>query len=216
MATPTIPSIPVCPTCHGPRGAHPLFCASCQRLFPEPPEWTHFDRLGTPRTYDLDTSSLEQQLFNLTRRFHPDFFAGKESEQQQLSLVHSASLNQAYATLRDPFERAEYLLHLWGGVTSSEDKRTPPGFLDEMLGLREKLEEARVSNDSGALAALHAALLERQRRLLTELGRSFRDVEKNGAGAGAEAMAAIRMALNAAKYINGLVRDSSGLHRPEV
>lgn len=163
-------------------------------------------------TYDLNPAELQDQLLRLTRRFHPDFFATKDPDQQELSLAHSASLNVAYATLQDPFDRAEYLLKLSGGANSSEDKRTPPGFLEEMLSLREVLEESLESKDEETTAALHQKLSARQENLAADLSALFRRLEQSGNRT--EVFECIRMTLNAAKYIRGLVRDSSGLRRP--
>ena len=201
----------VCPLCEGDRGEHQLFCASCKALFPAQNSFTYFDFFGLPQDYTIDTADLESRLLSITRCFHPDFFATNSLEQQELSLEHSAALNVAHATLKDDFKRAEYLLGLHGGASTSEDKSTPKGFLEEMLFLREELEEAVDGEDEDTVATLNTQLSARHQQLSEKLSELFRNLDESGAQ---ETLEEIRLTLNAAKYINGLVRDSSSNRMP--
>ena len=45
----------------------------------------------------------------------------------------AAALNEAYAVLRQPFRRADYLLGLLGGPSAADMKEMEPAFLEEML-----------------------------------------------------------------------------------
>ncbi len=160
---------------------------------------THFDRLGLPPTFALDPADVERNYLARSRELHPDYHQSASSAEQRASLELSASLNEAYAILRQPFRRAEYLLALHGGPTAAEHKTLPAGFLEEMLDLRMEIEGLRESSDSAGRSALEKQLTDRRAALVSELERSF--------AAGSPSLPRIRETLNAAKYIDGLLRD---------
>jgi molecular chaperone HscB len=104
----------------------------------------HFAFFDLPRTLKLDEAQLEADYFALSRRFHPDFFVTKSSEQQMLSLEKTSALNNAYRVLRDPISRAEYLVELETGVAfgeSGEARQVPTELLVEVMEIRERLME---------------------------------------------------------------------------
>src|SRR3954468_3577101 len=103
----------------------------------------HFARLGLPRRFCFDARELERQYLARSRDLHPDFHQMGSSAEQSASLDLSARLNEANAILRDPFQRAEYLLTLEGAPTASELKEMPAEFLEEVLELRMEIEELR-------------------------------------------------------------------------
>src|SRR5262249_27092231 len=112
----------------------------------------HFERLGLPRRFLLDQAEFERQYLARSRALHPDFHQIGSTGEQSASLELTARLNEAYATLRDPFKRAEYLMTLEGGPTAGEIKEMPPEFLEEMLELRMEIEEIKNDPDSPARA----------------------------------------------------------------
>ena len=154
----------------------------------------YYERLGLPRRFSFLAADLERNYLARSREIHPDR-AGEAPE----VLDASARLNEAYATLRDPFRRAEYLLSLLGGPGATEVKQAPPEFLEEMLELRMSIEEAK--HDPAARAELERELSERRARLLDAVARQLDEPPPN--------LLAIRMQLNAMRYVNGLLRDLS-------
>jgi molecular chaperone HscB len=163
----------------------------------------HFERLGLPRRFSLDDAELERHYLARSRELHPDFFQLGGDLERRASLELSAALNDAYAVLRDPFRRAEYLLQLEGGPTAAELKEMPAAFLEEMLELRMDIEELKEQPDSPEFTAMAKQLAERQERLLSEVGRRFESADPDRQ----RALKEIRQLLNAAKYVRGLLRD---------
>jgi molecular chaperone HscB len=161
-------------------------------------EITHFERLGLPRGYPLDAAALEKNYLERSRVVHPDHTGNDPA-----SLEASAALNEAYAVVRDPFRRAEYLLSLAGGPSPAAASQPPAEFLEEMLELRMAIEEAKA--DSAARAELERSLTARRGRLLDDVGEKLESL--NAANDPAMALTAIRQSLNATKFINGLLRD---------
>jgi molecular chaperone HscB len=173
----------------------------------------HFELLGLPRRYTLDSRALEQAYLLRSRAVHPDFHTTATPAEQAASLELSAALNAAYATLRDPLRRAEYLLKLYGGPSAEEQKQMPPEFLAEMLECREQLEQAR--HNPQALAELEADFHRRQDQVMEQLAAWFAELEKipDHEPRHLDIRRRIRMLLNAARYVQGLLRD---LHAPAL
>jgi molecular chaperone HscB len=171
----------------------------------------HFARLGLPRRFGLDPAEVERQYLARSRAVHPDYHAAGSSADLAASLDVSAALNEAYTTLRDPFTRAEYLLGLEGGPSAAEHNQMAPAFLAEMLESRERVEEARAARTPcpAGLSELAAEFGGRYDSLLADAAGGFAkldelppdDPQRPAVRAG------IRAALNAAKYVRGLIRD---------
>ena len=170
-----------------------------------------FERLGLPRRFDLSPAEVERQYLARSREVHPDFHQLGGAIEQRASLEMSSALNEAYATLRDPFRRAEYLLGLEGGPSAADVREMPAAFLLEMLELREAIEELRSSAgpDSPERLAMEGQLAERRDRLLDEAGKLFARLEGLPAGDAGRAglLKEVRQLLNATKYVQGLLRD---------
>lgn len=167
-----------------------------------------FHRLGLPRRFALDAGELERAYLAHSRAVHPDYHLAGASADLSASLELSAAVNEAYNTLRDPFARAEHLLLLEGGPTASEHKQMPSAFLAEMLMLREELEAARGAGGA-KLDALAADFDHRYTVLLDEVGTQFDRSEAVAADSPERAnlLRQVRVTLNAAKYVRGLIRD---------
>ncbi|MBI3604249.1 MAG: Fe-S protein assembly co-chaperone HscB [Nitrospirae bacterium] len=123
------------------------FCEQCVKVQPLSKEMDYFTCLGLPRLLTIDLGALEAKFYELSRTFHPDFYQRKTDSEQNISLGNSAMLNTAYRTLKDPIQRAEYLLRLEAG--SAKDIRTSPpaDLFEEILTLQEDLEAYRSASD---------------------------------------------------------------------
>ena len=128
-----------CERCKAAR-ATPLCCASCGDISVPDPRWDHFLVLGLRPTFDIDERELQRLHLNLSRDLHPDRVALDPAKKPRAVLA-AAQVNDAVATLRDAFRRAEYLLKLAGGKSAEQDKSVPEGFLETMFELRSEIEE---------------------------------------------------------------------------
>ena len=91
----------------------PLFCFSCNSLQTISDNIDHFEVMGMPYCFEIDSEELENLYQRLTWGMHPDFFGAASEEQKRLSEKSSVMLNTAYSTLREPVSRARYLLSLF-------------------------------------------------------------------------------------------------------
>jgi molecular chaperone HscB len=111
-------------------------------------------------------------------------------------------VNDAFRTLRDPIERAEYVLSQNGLEASSQrGKDVPPELLEEVLELNMALEEADRAQIERSLAQFEAMLAASD----AELAERFAAYD---ASRGPVQLQAVRATLNRRKYIANLVRDA--------
>lgn len=118
-------------------------------LQPFPPGTDYFAALGLPRRMDVDTAALEATYHDLSRRFHPDRFATAAPRVRIISLENSALVNKAYRTLRDPWERARYLVDLEAGGKTDIASQPPSELFEAILDLQETLMELRMARVEG-------------------------------------------------------------------
>ena len=122
------------------------FCERCVKVQPVSHDTDYFTCLGFPRRLTLDPQKLEAKFYELSRTFHPDFYQTKSSAEQTISLGNAAVLNTAYRTLRDPIQRAEYLLALEAGSVKDIRTSPPADLFEEILELQDTLDEYRASD----------------------------------------------------------------------
>ena len=115
----------------------------------------HFELLGLRPQFRIDGAMLDTAYRALQASVHPDRHAQADDAQRRAALQASARVNEAYATLKDPVLRAQYLLRLQGvEAVGDADTRLPFEFLEEQLERREAAEDARNAGDDRKLAAL--------------------------------------------------------------
>ena len=144
-----------------PRNAH--FCASCGKVQP-PAATDYFSFFGLPRKLNVDVAGLEREFYRLSRKLHPDLYAGATGQEQEWSLEKSSQLNDAYRTLKDPVARTQYLLKLEGvqleeqSKSATEEARksgqekkqvVPPELLEEVFEFNLQLQELRAAKQMG-------------------------------------------------------------------
>lgn len=118
-------------------------CGQCVKVQPLSKELDYFTCLRLPRHLNVDPQQLEANFYELSRTFHPDFYSNKDETEQSISLGNSALLNTAYRTLKDPIQRAEYLIRLEAGSAKEIRSAPPADLFEEILELQEDLEEFR-------------------------------------------------------------------------
>jgi molecular chaperone HscB len=176
----------------------------------EDPVADAFARLGLPRRFDVDLDDLEERYLALSRVTHPDRFVGRPEAERSASLRHSAALNDAVSILRDPWKRADLLLLIVAGPAARKERGTPPGFVEEMLQIREAIAEARVAKDRSRLEALRAEIDQRRLTLLEPLPTLFDRLTAASPADRDAAAREIRLQLNAGSYVATLRREAEG------
>ena len=124
--------------------------------------------------FDIDAENLEQTYRALAARFHPDKFASASAFEQKQAVMMSSTINDAYRTLRNPIDRAAYLLKTLGiDADAPEHTSFAPDFLMQQMEWRETLMEARAESDLKTLENLNDEIRAEQEKLFCDLKQSF-------------------------------------------
>jgi molecular chaperone HscB len=147
------------------------FCPQCERILTLTRHGDYFSFFGLPRKLVVDLADLDVRFRRLSRQFHPDYFYTASGPERLASLERASYLNDAYRVLRQPLDRAEYLLKLEGlpSVGTHQDaQELPAGVLEEMFALNEELDEIRAAREAGASPEQLGARIEAARRPVEE------------------------------------------------
>ena len=166
----------------------------------------YFSFFGIEPQLALDPVSLQKRFYELSRQWHPDRFAAKPAAERELALENTALLNDAFRTLKQPVERAEYVLGRHGlAQDEAAGKKVPPELLEEVFEMNMALDELK-DGDASAKPQLEAARSGFAATLASidaSLDAEFRRWDESGA---AEVLAGVRALLNRRKYIHNLVK----------
>ena len=195
---------------------------------------TYFDVFSLPPKLVIDTVALEKQFYTLSRKLHPDRFAGRPLAEQEAALERSSLLNDAYRTLKDPILRTQYLLKLEGVELEEQSKAAteaarasgiskkqivPPELLEEVFELNMQLQEMRAAKQMGedepelrrdlmtAKDAFDAKMVETQAELDGLWSAWDAGVDAGDAAVKSRAKDAMVELLNKRSYLRNLVRD---------
>ena len=125
----------------------------------------YFELFNIPVSLFVDASSIKKKFYELSRKYHPDFFSNTSEEEQSEALEMSAMLNKALKVLSNPEETIKYVLQLKGLLEEEEKYQLPPDFLMDVMELNELLMDAKMEGDE----AKKTALKEQIANLQTEI-----------------------------------------------
>jgi len=187
----------------------PLVCSACGVLCSPATPPDPFAAFGLEPAYALDPADLRKRLLALTRRMHPDYFAG-DPAQRALAERNTAELNAAHEILADDFRRADWLVRHLGGPDETGERQMPPEFLLEVLEWNEALEAAREAGPGAAardVSALERDLLAQREACFRNLTTLLSPLPARGAPALVEA----RRGLNAVRYLDRALSEVAAL-----
>lgn len=102
----------------------------------------YFELFELPVTLKVNTATLSGKFFELSKKYHPDYFINEEDQAQAEVLEKSALLNKAWKIFQNPDETIKYVLQLKGLLEEEEKYELPPDFLMEVLEINEQLMDA--------------------------------------------------------------------------
>ena len=107
----------------------------------------YFEIFGLPVQLKVDKTDLPRRFFELSRKFHPDFYANATPAEKEKALEITASLNKAFKTFQNEDDTIKYVLQLKGLLEEEEKYQLPPDFLMEVLEINEKVMDAEDDAD---------------------------------------------------------------------
>jgi molecular chaperone HscB len=115
----------------------------------------YFELYEFPVQLSVDKTLLKKKYFELSRRYHPDYFIQQNEAAQQGALDQSALINKAYKTFSNEDETIRYVLALKGLLSENEKYELPADFLMDMMELNESVVDAQFD------PAAHATVLQK-------------------------------------------------------
>jgi molecular chaperone HscB len=113
----------------------------------------YFDFYAIPQSFNPDAAQLKKKFYELSKQYHPDFYANEDEAKQQEILELSTLNNKAYQTLSDPNKRLDYILRLHYLVSEGAKPQLPADFLMEMMDINERLMEVDDATELGKITA---------------------------------------------------------------
>ena len=113
----------------------------------------YFDFYGLPEAFNLNDADVKKKFYQLSKQYHPDFYANENEAKQQEILELSTLNNKAYQTLANPAKRLEYILRLHNLVSEGAKPQLPADFLMEMMDINERIMEIDSATELGSITA---------------------------------------------------------------
>lgn len=134
----------------------------------------HFELFNLPARFAVDLAALDAAYRDVQGRVHPDRFVNASDAEKRVAMQWATRANEAYQTLKNPLQRARYLVELNGVDLQTESNTAMPmDFLMQQMEWREALGEARAAKDAEALDELDAQLKGARRERLATIGRAL-------------------------------------------
>jgi molecular chaperone HscB len=144
----------------------------------------YFSLFNLPAKFTIDARSLDTAYRAAQAQTHPDKFAAAPDAERRRAEQHSALINDAYKTLKDPVLRAAYLIKTQSAIDVFDERNTkmPVDFLVQQMEIREELAEICAVGTNERVERLEA-LLERVEALGTGETERLREALDDSANA---------------------------------
>ncbi|MBP6215273.1 MAG: Fe-S protein assembly co-chaperone HscB [Chitinophagaceae bacterium] len=132
---------------------------------------TYFELFDIPVQLKINVTSLSKKFFELSRKYHPDYFANENDEAQAAVLEKSALLNRAWKVFQNPDESIKYVLQLKGLLVEEEKYELPPDFLMEVLEINEALmdmQESGIPKLESRISELQSEIYEPVKKIVED------------------------------------------------
>lgn len=149
----------------------------------------YFEWFNLPISFSPDQAAVKKKFYELSKKYHPDFYINQPTETQEEMLENATLTNKAYQTLSKPELFLPYVLSLKGLLQEGEQVQLPPDFLLEMMEINEALMELEFDADAQKLTAVEAEISQLEAALAKEFeqyARNFESLPKENQAASLE------------------------------
>ncbi|OIR00130.1 hypothetical protein GALL_177760 [mine drainage metagenome] len=139
----------------------------------------YFELYETPVSFFPDASVIKKKFYELSRKYHPDFFSNASDDEQTEVLEKSSLVNKAFKTFSDADETTKYVLQLKGLLEEEEKYKLPSDFLMEVMELNEQLMEAKMEDDSEAINNIKSQISTLQAKIYEPVKQIMEHYQEN-------------------------------------
>lgn len=119
----------------------------------------YFELFGLKPIFNVELATLESNFRKIQSESHPDRFVTASSAEKLGAMQRATLANEAFLCIKNPADRAKYLLELQGITAISETNTAmPTDFLMQQMEWREATEDAVSAKDITALDRLLAEI----------------------------------------------------------
>ena len=110
----------------------------------------YFQLFGLTPAFDVDVADLAARYRVLQQKFHPDRFSAVSAAEARAAAQVSAEINAGYNILRDPVQRAGFMLERRGKDKQALERTPVAGeFLMQQIELREAVQALNPDDQEG-------------------------------------------------------------------
>lgn len=132
----------------------------------------YFEFYGLSESFEIDAALLKKKFYELSKKYHPDFYASESAEKQEEVLQLSTLNNKAYQILSNPDKRVDYILRQHNLLAEGDKYPLAPDFLMKMMEINEQLMDA---DDEATINQIKTSVKEASGNLEAELKQLTRN-----------------------------------------
>jgi molecular chaperone HscB len=163
----------------------------------------YFELYDIPFSLKPDQQIVKQKFYELSRKYHPDFFTQETEMEQADALEISSMVNKAYKTFRNQDETIKYVLQQKGILEDDEKYQLPPDFLMDVMELNEQLQDAKAESDTDKLHKVNTAISNMQQEIFEPVQSIINDY--NGATSPIEELQPVKEYYFKKKYLDRIL-----------
>ncbi len=158
----------------------------------------YFEFYNIPESFIIDQAALKIKFYELSKRYHPDFYANEDEAKQQEILELSTVNNKAFQVLSTPSKLIEYILQQHNLLLDGDKHQLDPDFLMEMMDINEALMEVE---DNSALNKIKTQLIDIEKQLNDALQAHIAEYEIHNTATLQKALVGIKDIYLRQKYL---------------